>query len=65
MGDPLLTRPIDGMHRRLDDGNSTPNCQNQNLHLKLVSPGPGPKAQGFRKGINAKSGLRIGKPSPA
>ncbi len=65
MGDSLLARPIDSMHRRLDDRNPTPNRKNQNFHLKLVSPCPRPKAQRFSKGINAKSGLRIGKPSPA
>jgi len=57
VGNPLFRRPIDGMHRCLDDGNPKPYCPNQNLHLKLVSPGLGSKVQGFRKGINPKSGL--------
>jgi len=57
MGNPLSWRLIDGMDRCLDDGNSTPHCPNQNLHLKLVSLGLGPKVQGFRKGVNPKSRL--------
>jgi len=57
VGNPLFRRPIDGMHRYLDDGNPKPHCPNQNLHLKLVSPGLGSKVQGFRKGVNPKSGL--------
>jgi hypothetical protein len=57
MGDSLFKRPIEGTHRCLDDGNSKPHCPNQNLHLKLVSLGFGPKVQGFRKGVNPKSGL--------
>jgi len=57
VGDPLFRRPIESTHRRLDDGNSTPHCSNQNLHLKLVSLGLDPKVQGFRKGVNPKSGL--------
>jgi hypothetical protein len=65
MGDPLSRRSIDGTHRYLDDENPSPHRPNQNLHLKLVSPGLGSKVQGFRKGVNAKSGLRIRKPSPA
>jgi hypothetical protein len=65
MGNPLFWRPIDGVHRHLDDGNSRPYCPNQNLHLKLVSPTFCPKVEGLREGINPKSGLRIGEPSPA
>jgi hypothetical protein len=57
VGNPLFRRPIEGMHRDLEDRNPTPNCPNQNLHLKLISPGLGPKAQGFREGVNPKSGL--------
>ena len=57
MGNSLFRRPIDGMYRRLDDGNSRPHCPNQNLHLELESLGFGLKVKGFRKGINAKSGL--------
>jgi hypothetical protein len=65
VGNPFSGNPIEGTYRRLDDGNSTPHCPNQNLHLKLVSLGLGPKTQGFRKGVNPKSGLGIGKPFPA
>jgi len=65
MRDPLPNRPIEGMHRDLNNGNPTPYCPNQNLHLKLVSPGLGPKVKGLRKGVNPQSGLGIGKPSPA
>jgi hypothetical protein len=57
MGNSLFRRPINGMHRGLDDGNPTPHCSNQNLHLKLVSLGLGSKVQGFRKRVNPKSGL--------
>jgi hypothetical protein len=57
MGNPLFRRSIDGMYRCFDDGNPTPHCPNQNLHLKLESFGLGPKVQGFRKGVNPKSGL--------
>jgi hypothetical protein len=65
MGEPLFMGAVEDAHRCLDDGNPRPHCPNQNLHLKLVSPGLGPKVQGFRKRVNPKSGLRIGKPSPA
>jgi hypothetical protein len=65
VGDPLLRRPIDGMYRRLDDGNPTPHCPDENLHLKLISLALGPKVQGFRKRVDPKPGLGIGKPSPA
>jgi hypothetical protein len=57
MGNPLFRRSIDGVHRCLDDGDPKPDCPNQNLYLKLVSPGLGSKVQGFRKGINPKSRL--------
>ncbi len=57
MGNPLFRRPIDGMYRCLDDGNPTPNCPNQDLYLKLESPGFGPKVKGFREGINPKPRL--------
>jgi hypothetical protein len=53
------------MHRRFDDGNSTPHSPNQNLYLELVSPGLGSKVKGFGKGVDPKPGLGIGKPSPA
>jgi hypothetical protein len=57
VGDPLFRGPIEGTHRCLDDRNPIPHCPNQNLHLKLVSPGLGPEVQGFRKGVNPKPGL--------
>jgi hypothetical protein len=57
MGNPLFRRAINGTYRYLDDGNPAPHCPNQNLHLKLESLGPGPKVQGFRKGVNPKSRL--------
>ncbi len=57
MGNPFFRRPIDGMYRCLNDGNPTPNCPNQNLHLELESLGLGPKVQGFRKRVNPKPGL--------
>jgi hypothetical protein len=57
MGNPPFRRSIDGMHRCLNDRNPRPHCPNQNLHLELESLGFGLKVKGFRKGINAKSGL--------
>jgi hypothetical protein len=57
VGDPLFRRPIEGTHRGFDNRNPTPHCTNQNLHLKLVSLGLGPKVQGFGKGVNPKSRL--------
>ena len=57
MGNPLFGRPIDGMHRCLNDRNPRPHCPNQNLHLKLESLGLGSKVEDFRKGVNPKSGL--------
>jgi hypothetical protein len=57
MGNPLFRRSIDGMHRYLDDGNPTPHCPNQNLHLKLEPPRFGPEVQGFRKRVNPKPRL--------
>jgi hypothetical protein len=65
MRDPLPNRLIEGMHRDLNDGNPMPYSPDQNLHLKLVSPGSGSKVKDLREGVDSQSRLAIGKPSSA
>jgi hypothetical protein len=55
VGNPLFRRPIEGMHRDLEDRNPTPNCPNQNLHLKLISHGFDTKVEDFRKRVTPET----------